>query len=51
MQSSMQRHQEGVIGVLSGFDRVLFRGTLRSISYTEDAGSIAVDAEYLFILP
>jgi hypothetical protein len=33
MQSFIQRHQEGVIGVLSGFDRVLFRGTLRSISY------------------
>lgn len=33
MQSFVQRHAEDVIGVLSGFDRVLFRGTLRSISY------------------
>lgn len=33
MNSFVQRHQENVIGVLSGFDRLLFRGTLRSISY------------------
>ncbi len=33
MESFIQRHQENVIGVLSGLDRVLFRGTLRSISY------------------
>ena len=33
MQSFLQRHQQNVIGTLSGFDRVLFRGTLRSISY------------------
>ncbi len=37
MQSFVQRYQEGVIGVLGGFDRVLFRGTLRSISYAEGA--------------
>ena len=33
MESFVQRHREDVIGVLSGFDRMLFRGTLRSISY------------------
>lgn len=33
MESFIQRHREDVIGVLRGFDRVLFRGTLRSISY------------------
>jgi len=33
MRSFVQAHAEDVIGVLSGFDRVLFRGTLRSISY------------------
>jgi hypothetical protein len=33
MQSFLARHGEQVQGVLSGFDRVLFRGTLRSISY------------------
>jgi hypothetical protein len=29
----MERHAAAVVGVLSGFDRVLFRGTLRSLSY------------------
>ena len=33
MDSFLQRHAGDVIGVLSGFDRLLFRGTLRSISY------------------
>ena len=33
MDGFIQRHQEDVIGVLSGFDRLLFRGTLRSIAY------------------
>jgi hypothetical protein len=31
----LDRHQDNVIGVLSGFDRILFRGTLRSISYRD----------------
>ena len=33
MEGFIQRHQEDVTGVLSGFDRLLFRGTLRSIAY------------------
>ena len=33
MESFIQRHADSVIGVLHGFDRILFRGTLRSISY------------------
>jgi hypothetical protein len=33
MERFIERHRDRVIGVLSGFDRVLFRGTLRSISY------------------
>jgi hypothetical protein len=33
MESFIQRHQEDVMGVLTGFDRLLFRGTLRSIAY------------------
>lgn len=33
MSAFVQRHQSEVIGVLSGFDRLLFRGTLRSIAY------------------
>ena len=33
MDAFVLHHQKNVIGVLSGFDRLLFRGTLRSISY------------------
>jgi hypothetical protein len=33
MERFLQRHAGQVLGVLSGFDRVLFRGTLRSLSY------------------
>ncbi len=33
MERFLERHGEHIVGVLSGFDRVLFRGTLRSISY------------------
>jgi len=35
MEAFIQRHRQDVIGVLSGFDRIRFRGTLRSISYTQ----------------
>lgn len=35
MYAFIQRHQQDVIGVLKGFDRMRFRGTLRSISYAE----------------
>lgn len=35
MDGFIQRHQEDVMGVLSGFDRLRFQGTLRSISYGE----------------
>jgi hypothetical protein len=35
MERFLERHQGRVVGVLSGFDRILFRGTLRSISYRE----------------
>jgi hypothetical protein len=31
----LRRHQDQILGVLSGCDRVLFRGTLRSISYLD----------------
>jgi hypothetical protein len=33
MERFVKRHQGHIKGVLSGFDRVLFRGTLRSLSY------------------
>jgi hypothetical protein len=35
MERFLARHQSRLAGVLSGFDRVLFRGTLRSISYCD----------------
>lgn len=33
MERFIERHRDRVIGVLSGFDRLVFRGTFRSISY------------------
>ena len=33
MEQFLSRHQKSIVGVLSGFDRMIFRGTLRSISY------------------
>jgi len=33
MEQFLSRHQKPIVGVLSGFDRMIFRGTLRSISY------------------
>src|SRR2546425_438534 len=32
MNSFVQRHESSVIGMLSGFDRLLFRGTLRRLA-------------------
>ena len=35
MDAFVNRHQDSIIGVLSGCDRMRFRGTLRSIAYSE----------------
>jgi hypothetical protein len=35
MERFLEQHRDIVIGMLSGFDRILFRGTLLSISYCE----------------
>jgi hypothetical protein len=35
MDAFLQRHRAQIVGVLSGCDRLLFRGTLRSISYLD----------------
>ena len=35
MERFLKRHQSRIVGVLSGFDRLVFRGTLRSISYCD----------------
>lgn len=39
MDTFLQRHADSVTGVLSGWDRMLFRGTLLSLSYPEGMGS------------
>ena len=33
MQTFLDRHREKIVGVLSGFDRILFRGTWRCLEY------------------
>jgi hypothetical protein len=38
MQSFLERHADRIVGVLSGFDRVLFRGSMLSISYVDGLG-------------
>jgi hypothetical protein len=35
MQEFIARHKDQIIGTLSGFDRLVFRGTLRSIAYPD----------------
>ena len=35
MQEFIARHHEQVAGTLSGFDRVVFRGTLRKIAFSD----------------
>ena len=35
MQQFTQRHEQRILGVLEGFDRILFRGTLQSISHVQ----------------
>src|ERR1700688_1904564 len=35
MKEFIAKHEKEITGVLSGFDRLVFRGTLRSISYPQ----------------
>lgn len=35
MKSFIQKHEKDVMGTLSGFDRLVFRGTLRRLSFAE----------------
>ena len=35
MERFLRRHEGRIVGMLSGFDRLVFRGTLRSISFLE----------------
>ncbi len=48
MHRFLQRHAQKVIGVLSGFDRLVFRGTLRRIAYTAGLKSLLWDKKILF---
>ena len=34
METFISKHAGAVIGVLSGFDRLVFRGTLRQLAYS-----------------
>jgi hypothetical protein len=38
MQTFIRQHEQCIHGVLSGFDRIRFRGTLRSISFADGLG-------------
>ncbi len=33
MESFIERHRDRIVGVWHGFDRILFRGTMRALSY------------------
>ena len=35
MKTFLQKHAASVTGILSGFDRLVFRGSLREISYVD----------------
>ena len=35
MERFLKRYEDRIIGIISGFDRILIRGTLRSISYSK----------------
>lgn len=43
MNQFIQKYQKKVIGVLSGFDRLVLRGTLRAISYTAGMMNLLYD--------
>jgi hypothetical protein len=38
VEQFIKHHRDNIMGVLEGFDRVLFRGTLRSIAYPDGLG-------------
>jgi hypothetical protein len=45
MERFLERHQGRIVGILSDFDRMLFRGTLRSICRRRRTGSHTSDEE------
>ena len=48
MERFLQRHAGRISGVLSGFDRILFRGALRSLSYLSGADKILGNQHVLY---
>lgn len=48
MERFVTRHGNRIVGILSGFDRVLFRGTLRSISYVEGLEKFLASQQVLY---
>ena len=38
MERFLTRHQDRITGTITGFDRMLFRGTLRCISHCQGMG-------------
>ena len=47
MNQFIQKYRKKVIGVLSGFDRLVLRGTLRAISYTAGMMNLLYDMDVL----
>jgi hypothetical protein len=48
MERFLKRYEDRITGILSGFDRLLFRGSLRSISYV-DGLQIFLNAEHVLL--
>lgn len=48
MERFIERHQGQIVGVLSGFDRLLFRGSLRSISYVKGMDAFLASQDVLY---
>ena len=48
MERFIARHQDSIAGVLSGFDRLLFRGSLRSICYVQGLEKFLSSQHVLF---
>jgi hypothetical protein len=41
MKRFLERHRNRITGTLSGFDRMLFRGSLRSITHCKGVGDLS----------
>lgn len=48
MERFLQRHQGRILGVLAGYDRILLRGTLRSLSYVTGMGKFLGSQRVLY---